>query len=173
MESLAKTGIEALPKPLLETRFSLLDECRWAPLPCPACNLSRIVIHKDRNITPCITGDSIGKVGEDISRIKERLELYKEKEEKKRGCATCPAQDTCSHCLFPAPLDRSEFCRRQQNTFNLQPATNIFSSLRAAYQLQSRKLFFTFYPNLSPKTLQGIDRLAKALQLRKTLKNLF
>jgi hypothetical protein len=156
---------------MLEGRFSLLDECRWAPFPCPAYNLSRVVIHQDRHITPCITGCPIGRVGESISDIKKRVECYKKEEEKKRGCDSCPVSETCSRCLFPAPIERDEFCRLQQNTPALSQATKIFSSLRAAYLLQSlpRNLFPSFYPKLPPQTFQAIDRLAKSLRLRNSL----
>jgi radical SAM superfamily enzyme YgiQ (UPF0313 family) len=171
VKKLTSEGVEALPEPLLEGRFSFLDECRWAPFLCPAYRLSRMVIHQDRRITPCITGCSVGEVGESIDNIKKRVEHYKKEEKKKRGCASCPISETCSRCLFPAPIERDEFCRLQRSIPALSQATTIFSSLRAAYQLRSlpRNLFSSFYPNLPPQTFQAIDRLAKSLQLRNSL----
>jgi radical SAM protein with 4Fe4S-binding SPASM domain len=171
-EKMEKKGIESLPKPLLEGRFSLLDECRWSNIPCPAGNLTRIIIHPDRRISPCISGSCVGEVGENINEIKKRLEQYRKEEEKARGCATCSAQDTCSKCLFPAPIGRDEFCNLQRNNPGLQKTIKIISNLRVAYMYQTlpKDIFSTFYSALPPETLEGIMRLAKALALRKALK---
>lgn len=170
-QSLEYEGVGALAKPLLEGRFSILDECRWSNTPCPACNLSRLIIHPGGRISPCITGGCVGEVGDDINEIKKRLEQLRYEEEEIRGCATCKVRDTCSRCLFPAPVGRDEFCNLQRNNPGILKATTIISNLRAAYLYQTlpKDIFSTFYSTLPPETLEGIKRLAKALSLRKTL----
>ena len=170
-ENMQKEGIEALAGTLLEGRFSILDECRWSNTPCPACNLTRMIIHPDRRISPCITGGCVAEVGEDINEIKKRLAQHRKEEEQIRGCSTCKVRETCSKCLFPAPIGRDEFCHIKRNNPGILKMITVISSLRAAYLYQTlpKDIFSSLYSDLSPEALEGIKRLAKALSLRKSL----
>ncbi|MBU4589478.1 MAG: B12-binding domain-containing radical SAM protein [Candidatus Omnitrophica bacterium] len=89
--------------------YLLADGCRWAA-DCPALHLDRLVIDRDLSILPCFQGRPIGKVGDNLDKMKKNMAVYYKKEVKKRGCGSCPARDTCSKCPFLGRITPDRYC---------------------------------------------------------------
>ncbi|MCL5037427.1 MAG: radical SAM protein [Chloroflexi bacterium] len=100
----------------------ILDGCRWKGRRCPASTLEKFHIMANGEIIPCANGGVIGKAGEPIGDIKNRVKKMFEEEAEKRGCHDCPEIRSCSQCLFPHPLSAGEYCdfRRRHRKLSMQ-----------------------------------------------------
>lgn len=104
-------GTITLDKRFIEPGFVVEDQCRWSCRSCQAPRMSRFFINNNHTIIPCKHGGVVGKIGDRFRDIKKNIEVYREKEIKIRGCNTCPVRESCSKCLYPYPMDSSEYCR--------------------------------------------------------------
>lgn len=101
--------------------IQFLDVCRWSDRPCPARTLERIVVDRNRDLYPCLSGRPVGRVGEPSERIKGRISALAARLHDLRGCDRCPAAASCSQCLFPYPMSPAEFCGCQVRHFRQSP----------------------------------------------------
>jgi hypothetical protein len=99
----------------------LLDGCRWSSF-CPARSLYRLIVDGQDNIKVCFHSAIIGKVGDNLSDLKKRIDSISQEKIKERNCSGCPAQYSCSKCLFIEPALEEIFCQLKRNNF----ATNNF-----------------------------------------------
>jgi radical SAM protein with 4Fe4S-binding SPASM domain len=104
-------GTITLDKRFIEPGLVVEDQCRWSCRSCPAPRMSRFLINNNHSIVPCKHGGVVGKIGDRFRDIKKNMKVYREKEIKRRGCNTCPVRESCSKCLYPYPMDSSEYCR--------------------------------------------------------------
>lgn len=89
--------------------YLLLDACRWSHL-CPATHLPRLLIYNN-NILPCFHGKSIGKIGDKIAQVQEKMAIFIEEEKDRRGCNSCPARNNCAKCPFISAFDIDQYCK--------------------------------------------------------------
>ncbi|MCL5037423.1 MAG: B12-binding domain-containing radical SAM protein [Chloroflexi bacterium] len=101
---------------------AILDGCRWRGKTCPAATLEKFHILPNGDLIPCMNGGVIGKAGEPVPEIMERMKKLFEDETKRRGCQDCPALPSCSQCLFPHPLSAGEYCdfRRRHRRLSVE-----------------------------------------------------
>jgi radical SAM superfamily enzyme YgiQ (UPF0313 family) len=95
------------------SNINFLDVCRWSPVQCPALTLERVVVDSNSDLYPCLSGRPVGKIGEQLYTVKNRIATLSARVQNARGCAICPMEASCSKCLFPYPMSAAEFCRIQ------------------------------------------------------------
>lgn len=95
---------------MFNARTSFADSCRWSGALCPAGRGGRWYVNEDEKILPCLSGCPVGRAGEPLSRLKERVRRMWQEETDRRGCNECPVANICSKCLFPNPVNVSSFC---------------------------------------------------------------
>ncbi|MFH1622631.1 MAG: radical SAM protein [Candidatus Omnitrophota bacterium] len=117
-----------------------IDECRWSERECPAVKLTRLIVGKDSFVKTCFHGGVMAKVGMDKNRIIKDLQSLWCDTKKKRGCKNCPVKSSCSKCLFPYPLDSSEYCRIRRKIVNLDKIIKIFKAMRELRRIGSFEL---------------------------------
>jgi hypothetical protein len=66
-------------------------------------------VDAEGRVRSCRHGDPIGKVGDSIEVLTERMEQVASAAAKRRGCADC-ANAECPRCPFPG-LDDQAYCR--------------------------------------------------------------
>jgi len=93
-----------------------LDGCRWSRSVCPALELRQIIITESGEIRPCMTGQTLGAVGDNIQDIRKRAQDLYNKLRRDRGCDECPVDPKCAKCLFPDPIKPQEYCEIQRSS---------------------------------------------------------
>lgn len=96
-----------------------LDGCRWMNSTCPALKLRRVVIKKTGDILPCMTGQPLGRLSDNIQDLRENAKNILENIREERRCEDCPADSRCAKCLFPYPLNWQKYCELQRNNLNI------------------------------------------------------
>jgi anaerobic magnesium-protoporphyrin IX monomethyl ester cyclase len=96
-----------------------LDGCRWGKGLCPALKLQRIVINKNGEILPCMTGQPLGGLTDNVQHLRSNARRIYDQMRKERKCGICPADSRCSKCLFPHPLNQQEYCELQRVNLNI------------------------------------------------------
>jgi len=114
---------------MIRQNILLSSACRFRGIPCPARSLTKIIVRSDREIITCANGKPLGRAGESLDDIQDRINEMIKEEEKKRGCSTCPAKDRCARCLYPAPFTREEYCEFVRNTPWLPWILNLVDSI--------------------------------------------
>ena len=76
---------------------------------CPALSRSSLVIDGN-DVLSCYRGGCIGKVGDDITRLRKNVHDLLLKKEKERTCRTCEVKNECSRCLYPYSFTDEKFC---------------------------------------------------------------
>ncbi|MBU7022604.1 MAG: hypothetical protein HXS40_00430, partial [Theionarchaea archaeon] len=87
----------------------IVDACTWGNVICPALKRGFLVI-EGTMVKSCIHGVCIGRVGEDITILRNAISDMIGKKEKERGCKTCVVRNECSHCVAPWGYADEEFC---------------------------------------------------------------
>jgi anaerobic magnesium-protoporphyrin IX monomethyl ester cyclase len=105
------------PKVFLDGVF--LDGCRWGTSMCPALDLKHIVIDRNGDILPCMTGQPLGGLTDSLQDLRNNADRIYAKIRKERKCDACPAESRCSKCLFPYPLNQQEYCELQRANTNI------------------------------------------------------
>ncbi len=105
------------PKVWLDGVF--LDGCRWGVGLCPALKLQRVIINNCAEILPCINGQPLGELTDDIQDIRNNAGRIYARIRENRKCEECPADSRCSKCLFPYPLNQQEYCELQRANSNI------------------------------------------------------
>jgi radical SAM protein with 4Fe4S-binding SPASM domain len=96
-----------------------LDGCRWGTVLCPALDLKHIVINKNGDILPCMTGQPLGGLTDSLQDLRNNADRIYAEIRKERKCDACPADSRCSKCLFPYPLNQQEYCELQRANSNI------------------------------------------------------
>lgn len=99
---------------LVRRGTSIEDGCRWCSSPCPAGDGQRLLLKDGGAISPCVSGGSIGSVRDPLDTLMTRTRDALASEHERRGCYNCPAEETCSKCLFPSPYSVEEYCEIQR-----------------------------------------------------------
>lgn len=100
---------------LIKRGAAVEDGCRWCSSPCPAGDGQRLLLKRTGEISPCMSGGSIGSVHDPLETVLARARGALSSEYKRRGCDSCPVESTCSKCLFPSPYSVEEFCELQRH----------------------------------------------------------
>ncbi|ODS37489.1 MAG: hypothetical protein A7315_13425 [Candidatus Altiarchaeales archaeon WOR_SM1_79] len=93
-----------------------LDGCRWSRSVCPALELRQFIIAESGEIQPCMTGQTLGVVGDNIQDTRKRAQDLYNKLRMDRGCDECPVDSRCAKCLFPDPISPQEYCGIQRSS---------------------------------------------------------
>lgn len=84
--------------------------CRWEQSPANCRLLHTLIIDETEQVKTCWNGASVGTVGTPLHQIKETLDNLLQKKQDECNCNCCPADARCAVCLFPEPLDSTEYC---------------------------------------------------------------
>jgi SAM-dependent methyltransferase len=99
------TGMVELAQPIA---FQLHDGCRFG---AETCRRSfDAIVDTQGGVRMCAHGDVVGQVGDTDASYRAGVLRQQGAAELRRGCATCPAADRCSRCLFPHVLDEGAYC---------------------------------------------------------------
>lgn len=115
---------------LIGLNASFLDGCRWQEKPCPALELKKMFVQEDNTIKPCMHGGVIAKTGDSRDKIVKRFKRKFEMEQSRRGCRTCPVNDTCSKCLYPYPMTAQEYCDIRRNYSQAGKITRLLTVMK-------------------------------------------
>lgn len=96
-----------------------LDGCRWSNSLCPALKLRHIFINKNGEILPCMTGQPLGNLTDNVQDLRNNARKIYAQIREERKCGECPADSRCSKCLFPHPLNQQEYCELQRANLNI------------------------------------------------------
>jgi hypothetical protein len=102
-------GWWTLPAAVVETCLSIADSCCWAGQ-CPASGSLRWFTDAEGNLLPCRRGATVGKAGDKLETIRQRVNHLQAVASERRACAACPVSDSCSRCLYPGPIGAERFC---------------------------------------------------------------
>ena len=102
----------------------ILSSCRFTKKQCPAIKLTRTIINEKGQIYPCLTGQPIGTIKDGVSKLHEHVEEIYANLRKVRKCSECPADNWCSHCLFPDPLSIETYCEIQKKDVDIASFIN-------------------------------------------------
>jgi hypothetical protein len=116
LDTKANSG-EIKPRIFLDGVF--LDGCRWCQEICPALKLRRVVINECEEILPCLTGQPLGNIYNDVQDLRSHARKIYAQLREERKCGKCPADLRCSKCIFPYPLNQEEYCELQRTNLNI------------------------------------------------------
>ncbi len=130
----AKSGFSGLPAELVKFYCVFINECCWRMQSCGISggNLSRLIIDKKNQLSCCLHGKLIGKVGDDIGVIKKRLIAYRGAELARRNCNQCELYKTCAKCIFP-PVAASVYCELMRRRYGITGLIKTMPYIRAAW----------------------------------------
>jgi radical SAM superfamily enzyme YgiQ (UPF0313 family) len=96
--------------------------CRWTKFPANCQTLETIIVGNDDSIRICWNSDSIGKVGDSFSKIRENLQDLSKEQIERRNCNNCHRNELCLKCMFPKPLSSDEYCECMRKNDTNEPA---------------------------------------------------
>ncbi|MSP59854.1 MAG: methyltransferase domain-containing protein [Myxococcales bacterium] len=92
----------------------LLDACRLGARRCVSpvdtSGASGAILAPDGAVRPCTHGGEVARSDHSMAEVLSRLRALAVLAEARRGCEACPARAMCSRCLFPGPLDETDYC---------------------------------------------------------------
>lgn len=107
-ETIDKNG--ELKKDIMNFKGCFLNGCIFGR-ECPSLNIQKIVIEENLSLKACLSGETIGYVGDNPEEIQEKfIEIFRNEEER-RGCNSCPVKNFCSRCPFLKYPLKDEYCR--------------------------------------------------------------
>jgi len=90
---------------------ALLDACRFGARACVGHGAAAgAILDAAGGVRPCTHGGVVARAEDPLARVDENLRALAAAAAARRGCAACPAEDTCSRCLFPAACDETAYC---------------------------------------------------------------
>jgi methylase of polypeptide subunit release factors len=115
-----------------------LDACRYGAQPCVAeRGAAAAILDVDGGVRPCTHGERIARAEDTFATVAARLEALAREARTARGCASCPAEPTCSKCLFPFPLEAPAYCDFiRMNQAQLPKVRRLFETVRQLDALQ-------------------------------------
>jgi len=122
-----KNDISFLGRP--QKDHLILDECRWSSS-CPALSLWRLIMDGKGNIKVCFDSVSIGRVGDRLHALKERIYNIYEEKIKERSCNNCAVKYTCSKCPFLKPEIEKLYCQVKKGNPSVGHFINSFQLAR-------------------------------------------
>lgn len=81
---------------------------RWLPGKAPCLKLTRIEVDDQGLVHCCRHSLPIGKIGDTREKLLQRLRIFSQEAEQRRGCSTCP-NTFCPRCPFPG-VDDQTYC---------------------------------------------------------------
>ncbi|MBU6998444.1 MAG: B12-binding domain-containing radical SAM protein [Theionarchaea archaeon] len=87
----------------------IVDACTWGNTLCPSMERGFLVI-EGTAVKSCFHGVCIGRVGEDITILRNAVSSLIRRREEERGCDMCAVRRECSHCISPRGYTDEEFC---------------------------------------------------------------
>jgi radical SAM superfamily enzyme len=103
---------------------------RWLHGKTPCLKLTRIEVDRHGLVYCCRHGLPIGKIGNTLERLRERLQDFIRKAEQRRGCNNCPNL-SCPRCPFPG-VDDQTYCgifHNHKRIINLLQQIRIYARL--------------------------------------------
>lgn len=106
------------------------DECKWSNELCPALEFKKVIIDQKGFLKTCFSGSVVSDLTTPINEIKERLRSLYTETRRRRGCDNCILQDSCSVCLFPAPLSELEYCTMRRSLSEIESFISLMKVVR-------------------------------------------
>jgi radical SAM superfamily enzyme YgiQ (UPF0313 family) len=89
--------------------------CKWGKNNSNCLGLQTAIIDNKGSIKTCWNGKIVGKLGDTFDIIKENILNLKSIIEKSRGCKDCIKINNCEKCIFPNPIEESDYCQMKKS----------------------------------------------------------
>jgi anaerobic magnesium-protoporphyrin IX monomethyl ester cyclase len=96
-----------------KTNYLFMDYCRFGNS-CPGAKLTRFFVNENGEVLPCLKAKPIGRIGDKLEALQQKLTDLKKNTELRRKCSYCQVRNTCSKCLFLGSLEERNYCRIQK-----------------------------------------------------------
>lgn len=101
---------------------------------CSLCSMRKISLNGE-NVCTCCSGDVIGNINENYSKLLSNIRKIRDDIIRKRNCSDCSAKSWCSQCMYPSEFGGEKiYCDFVKNNKEIILYIRILSALKILIQ---------------------------------------